>query len=170
MRLTTRVCHSKSIVESGERQAQTKRPYIKKRQKFDLLPEISRKLHYELEIKLEALKRYSNNCKFNIIEYIDKRIGVVAAGISYQYAKEVFGDRASYLKVGFSNPMPLDKIREFAKEVETLYVIEELEPDMEEQIRLDPAFPVLVRASFLSAASSILGSSPGRFWASKSQR
>ena len=71
----------------------------------------------------------------NFIEWNDKKIGVISSGIAYEYAKEVFGSAASYLKLGFTYPLPMDKIRSFAQEVETLYVIEELEPFMEEQIK-----------------------------------
>lgn len=134
-RMTTRVCHSKSIVEMGERQAVDKKTYTKNLQKYDLVPAVSRKLHVALEDKLKRLEVFANETDLNYIEWNDKKIGIIAAGIAYQYAQEVFGEKASYLKLGFTYPLPMDKIRAFANEVETLYVIEELEPFMEEQIK-----------------------------------
>lgn len=134
-RMTTRVCHSKSIVAIGERQAVDKKPYAKNLQKYDLVPAVSRKLHVTLEEKLKELEAFSNQTSLNYIEWNSKKIGIIAAGIAYQYAQEVFGDTASYLKLGFTFPLPMEKIRAFANEVECLYVIEELEPFMEEQIK-----------------------------------
>ncbi len=135
MRTTTRVNHSKSMVEEGEKLPQVKKPYVKNLQKYDAVPAVSRKLHVELEKKLVMLEKFSNETTLNFIQWNDKKIGVIASGIAYQYAKEVFGDSASYLKIGFSYPLPIDKIRDFAGEVDKLYVIEELEPYMEDQIK-----------------------------------
>lgn len=134
-RMTTRVCHSKSIVAIGERQAVDKKPYAKNLQKYDLVPAVSRKLHVTLEEKLKELEAFSNQTSLNYVEWNSKKIGIIAAGIAYQYAQEVFGNTASYLKLGFTFPLPMEKIRAFANEVECLYVIEELEPFMEEQIK-----------------------------------
>jgi len=134
-RMTTRVCHSKSLVEFGERQEIAKKPYVKNLQKFDLVPAVSRKLHVILEGKLKELEAFSNETSLNVIQWNDNKIGIISAGAAYQYAQEVFGTTASYLKIGFSYPLPMEKIRAFAQKVETLYVIEELEPFMEEQIK-----------------------------------
>jgi len=134
-RMTTRICHSKSIVEFGERQQAAKKPYVKNLQKYYLVPAISRNLHVILEGRLKALEAFSNETPLNFIQWNDKKIGIISAGAAYQYAQEVFGTTASYLKIGFSYPLPMEKIRAFAQEVETLYVIEELEPFMEEQIK-----------------------------------
>ena len=65
----------------------------------------------------------------------DKKIGIISSGVAYQYAKDVFGDKASYLKLGFTYPLPMEKIKEFSEQVETLYVIEETEPYIEEQMK-----------------------------------
>ncbi|MBP2654111.1 MAG: Indolepyruvate ferredoxin oxidoreductase [Firmicutes bacterium] len=134
-RMTTRVCHGKSLVETSERRQVEPKPYVKNLQKYDLIPAVSRKLRVGLEEKLKQLEEFSNNTNLNFIEWKDKRIGVISSGVAYQYAREVFGDQASYLKLGFTNPLPLDKIKAFAKEVGTLYVVEELEPFIEEQIK-----------------------------------
>lgn len=135
VRVTTRVCHSKSLIEIGERLEVGKKPYVKNLQKFDLVPAVSRKLHLEVEKRLKNLQAFSEETDLNFIEWNDKKIGIVSAGVSYQYAKEVFGTSASYLKLGFTYPLPIEKIKAFAAEVEILYVIEELEPFMEEQIK-----------------------------------
>ncbi len=134
-RMTTRICHSKSPVIEGERNEPVKKPYVKNTNKYDLVPSVSKALHYVLEDKLKRLQEYSENTSLNYFEWNDKKIGVVSSGVAYQYAQEVFGDKASYLKLGFTFPLPMKKIKEFAKEVDTLYVIEELEPFMEEQIK-----------------------------------
>ncbi len=134
-RVTTRICHSKSLVKTSERQGAVKKPYVRNVQKYDLVPATSRKLHVAVEARLKALEAFANETELNFTEWHDKKIGIIAAGVAYQYAKEVFGDKASYLKLGFTFPLPMAKIRAFAKEVGTLYVVEELEPFMEEQIK-----------------------------------
>jgi len=134
-RMTTRICHSKSLVEFGDRQEVTKKPYVKNLQRNYLVPAISQRLHIILEERLKQLEAFSNQTNLNFIQWNDKKIGIISAGAAFQYAQEVFGTTASYLKIGFSYPLPMEKIRAFAQEVETLYVIEELEPFMEEQIK-----------------------------------
>ena len=134
-RMTTRVCHSKSLVELGERQEFTPIPYVKNRMKNDPVPAISKKLRVKMLERDRKLTEFSNNCPYNYAEYSEgTKIGIVASGVSYQYAKEVFGDNVSYLKLGMTNPLPMDLIREFRNNVETLYVIEELDPYLEDQL------------------------------------
>lgn len=135
LRMTTRVCHSKTLVEFGEKIEAPKKPYVKNIGKYYPVPAVSRRLHVILEEKLKKLEDYSNETKLNYFEWNDKKIGIISSGIAYQYSKEVFGNRASYLKLGFTYPLPMKKIREFANNVETLYVIEELEPFIEEQLK-----------------------------------
>jgi indolepyruvate ferredoxin oxidoreductase, alpha subunit len=134
-RMTTRVSHSKSLVEAGERTPIEKKPYVKDLQKYDLVPAVSRVLHRKVEERLKALEKFSNETSMNFIEWNDKAIGIISAGVVYEYAKEVFGNSASYLKLGFTYPLPMEKIKQFAAQVKTLYVIEELEPYLEEQIK-----------------------------------
>ena len=134
-RMTTRVCHSKSLVEFKEREEREKKPYVKNFAKYSLIPAHAKKLHYVVEDRLKKLASYSEQTPLNYIEWNDKHIGVITSGISFQYAKEVFGDKASYLKLGFTNPLPIEKIKTFAKAVGTLYVIEELDPFLEIQIK-----------------------------------
>lgn len=134
-RMTTRVCHSKSIVEFGLRTEAVKKPYEHNNAKYDLIPAVARKLHIELEEKLLVLEEFANITELNYVEWNDKSVGVISSGIAYEYAKEVFGSKASYLKLGFTYPLPMNKIKEFAEQVKTLYVIEELEPFIEEQLK-----------------------------------
>jgi indolepyruvate ferredoxin oxidoreductase alpha subunit len=109
--------------------------YKKNPGKYVASPATAKKLHPIVEDKLVALEKFSNETPLNRVEMNDKKIGIITSGVSYQYAKEVFGDTVSYLKLGFTFPLPMQKIAEFAKEVETLYVIEELEPFIEEQMK-----------------------------------
>ncbi|MCD6435517.1 MAG: indolepyruvate ferredoxin oxidoreductase subunit alpha [Clostridiales bacterium] len=135
LRMTTRICHSKTIVQFGEREEGIKKPYVKNLQKYDAVPSVARVLHAKVEQRLIKLEEYSNNSPLNYFEWNDKKIGIISSGIAFQHAKEVFKDTVSYLKLGYTYPLPFKKIEEFANQVETLYVIEELEPFIEEQIK-----------------------------------
>lgn len=135
LRVTTRICHSKGIVEESDRKEVGIKEYKKNIAKYVATPANGRKLHVILEEKLKALEEYSNNTPINKFEWNNKDIGIITAGVAYQYAKEVFGENASYLKLGFTFPLPKEKMREFASQVKKLYVIEELEPYMEEEIK-----------------------------------
>ncbi len=134
-RVTTRICHSKSVVELEDRKEVDFKPYSRNAPKFVATPAHVKRARLEVEKRLKALEEYANKSPLNKVEYNDKKIGVITASIAYQYAKEVFGEDASYLKLGFTFPLPMDLIKEFAANVETLYIIEELEPFMEEQIK-----------------------------------
>lgn len=134
-RMTTRVCHSKGLVEIGERLADSKQPYVKNLAKYDLIPAVSKVLRAQLEERLQKLTAFADETTLNYFEWNDTKVGIISSGVAYQYAREVFGDKASYLKLGFTYPLPEKKIREFAAKVETLYIVEELEPYLEEQIK-----------------------------------
>lgn len=135
LRLSTRVSHSQSLVSVEEREERDLRPYKKEIPKNVMMPAMAKGRHVVVEKRMEALAAFSDETDLNAIEYGDKKIGVIAAGIAYQYAKEALGDRASYLKLGMIYPLPERKIRDFAESVEILYVIEELDPVIEEQCR-----------------------------------
>ncbi|AKA71898.1 indolepyruvate ferredoxin oxidoreductase subunit alpha [Clostridium scatologenes] len=135
-RSTTRVSHSKSIVELGERKESEVKPYEKDIAKYIMIPAHSKKKHYEVEERLNKLKEYSNNCSLNKMEMVDSKIGIVTSGISYQYVKEVFGDKVSVLKIGMSYPLPDKMMKEFASKVEKIYVIEENEPYLENALKV----------------------------------
>ena len=136
IRMTTRVCHSKSIVELEDRQTVEPREYVKNAAKYVPVPANSPALVKHSYQKLEDLKAFSETTRFNFEELHDTRIGIVCSGCSYYYAKEVFGERASYYKVGFVNPLPIEGIRAFAGKVDSLYVIEETDPLIEHELRL----------------------------------
>jgi indolepyruvate ferredoxin oxidoreductase alpha subunit len=134
-RMTTRICHSKSRVEFGDRISVPVRPYKKNLPKYDLVPANARVLRHVVENRLKKLEEFSNHTELNYVEWNDRKTGIISSGVAYQYAKEVLGDSVSYLKLGFTFPLPMDKIRQFAREVENLIVVEELEPFIEDQIK-----------------------------------
>lgn len=134
-RTTTRVCHSKTVVEVNEKIEKAIKPYEKDIKKYIMTPAHSRAKHYEVEDRLEALRKYSNSSKLNRIEMGDTQIGIITSGISYEYCREVLGDNASYLKIGFAYPLPDELIREFAAKVDKLYVVEENDPFLEDAIK-----------------------------------
>lgn len=134
-RTTTRVSHSKSIVELGERQEVGVKEYKKNTKKYVMIPAHARAKHYEVEERLARLQDYSNDCPLNKIEWGCKKLGIITSGISYQYAKEVFGENASYLKIGMSYPLPNKMIEKFAKAVDKVLVIEENDPFIENYVK-----------------------------------
>ena len=134
-RTTTRISHSKSLVELGERREAEPRPYERNIPKNNCSPAYAYQKHPKVERMLAALEEYGNTSSLNRTEMGDGEVGVITAGISYQYAKEVFPAGTSFLKLGLTYPLPMRLIRDFASKVKTLYVIEELEGFMEEQIK-----------------------------------
>ena len=138
-RTTTRVCHSKGLVEFGERTEHAAPTYQRNVRKFVCTPAHAYMNHPLVEERLAKLAEYGCTRALenglNKLEPGDGKVGVITASISYQYAKEVFPEGTSFLKLGLTFPLPMDLIRDFAKKVEKLYVIEELEPFMEEQIK-----------------------------------
>ena len=138
-RTTTRVCHSKGLVEFGERTEHVAPEYKRNTRKYICAPANAYANHPLVEERLVKLAEYGCTTALenglNKLELGDGKVGVITASISYQYAKEVFPEGTSFLKLGLTFPLPMDLIRDFAKKVEKLYVIEELEPFMEEQIK-----------------------------------
>ena len=134
-RTTTRVSHSKSLVSFGEREEAEPFTYTRNNPKFNCSPANAYRNHAKVEKNLAALREYSNRCPLNRVEMKGTKVGVISASIAYLYAKDVFPEDTSFLKLGLTNPLPMDLIRDFASKVEKLYVIEELEPFMEEQIK-----------------------------------
>ena len=135
IRMTTRVCHSKSIVELTDRAEQQPKTWEKNPAKYVCLPAIARKLRVNLEKSMEKLAAYSETTPFNRMEMGDTRVGVIASGICYYYAKEVFGEEASYLKLGFTNPLPAGLIKDFCSKVDKVYILEENDPYIEEFVK-----------------------------------
>lgn len=135
LRLTTRVCHSKSIVTLEEPLPKHVGVYETDIAKRAMLPANAIKRHVILEENLKKAEEYSNHCPINRIEYNDKKTGIVTSGISYQHAKEVFGDSVSYLKLGLTNPMPGEMIDEFCNACEEIIVVEEGDPFIEQAVK-----------------------------------
>lgn len=135
LRLTTRIAHSSSIVELGEREDVPVKEYKKDFQKYAMLPACAIKRHVVVEDRQKAEAEWADTAPVNTVEYNDTKIGVICAGITYQYAKEALGDKVSYLKLGCVYPLPDNLIREFASKVDTLYVLEQLDPFIEEHVR-----------------------------------
>ncbi len=135
-RMSTRVCHSKSIVELSDRVEVGVKEYTRNTRKTIMVPAHSRPRHFEVEAIFEKMEEeYANDTPLNTVEYNSKKIGVIASGISYQHSKDVFGEDASYLHIGLLNPLPRKMIKEFADQVDELYIIEENEPFIETQVR-----------------------------------
>ncbi len=134
-RTTTRVCHSKSLVGLSSREEPAQREYAKDLRKNLMTPGNSRPKHHVVEQRLEKLAEYAETSPLNFREGRSKAVGIITTGIAYQYAREVFGSRASYLYIGFCYPLPLQKIKQFARGVDTLLIIEENEPFIEDEVR-----------------------------------
>lgn len=134
VRTTTRLAHSQGLVSLDEREEVADKPYVKDIRKTVMMPMNAIKRHLAVEKRLQAMAEDANTMEINRIEYRDKNIGVITSGIPYQYVREALPE-ASVLKLGLVHPLPRKLIEEFAASVKTLYVVEELEPVMEEQIR-----------------------------------
>ena len=134
-RLTTRLCHSKGIVECEDRKEVGIKEYVKDAPKYVTVPANSRVLRGKVEERLYNLEKFSNETDLNSIELNDTKVGVIASGMCINFAKEVFGNDVSYLKLGFTFPMPDEKIKEFASKVEKIYVIEENDEFIEEHVK-----------------------------------
>ena len=135
IRLTTRVAHSRSIVNIGERNDIGVKEYVKNPGKYVMMPAMAKKRHIVVEDRMVAEREWAETASINTVEYNDKKIGVISSGICYQYAKEALGDRVSYLKLGCVNPLPIELIKNFAANCDKVYVLEELDPFIEEHCK-----------------------------------
>lgn len=131
IKMCTRVAHSQSVVETADRVTPETKKYEKNIAKYVMMPGNAIKRHPFVEDRMRRLAEYANNCYFNRVEMGDTKLGIITSSTSYQYAKEVFGDKASILKLGMINPLPKDLILDFASKVEKLVIIEELDPIIE---------------------------------------
>ena len=134
-RTTTNISHSKSLCTFSEREEAEPFTYERNQRKYNCAPANAYRNHPKVEANLKALAEYGETCPLNKVEYRGGKVGVITASIAYQIAKDVFPEDTSFLKLGLTYPLPMGLIREFASKVETLYVIEELEGFMEDQIR-----------------------------------
>ncbi len=139
LRLTTRVSHSRSLAEISDRVDNGLKPYEKNAPKYVMVPANAKVKHVEVEKRIlnqiEYCETEAVENGLNSIEYNDKKIGVITAGICYEYAKEALGDKASYLKLGCVYPLPEKLIKDFCAECETVYVLEELDDYIETHCR-----------------------------------
>lgn len=134
VRTTTKLSHSQSLVELEERVVPEDKPYVKDVKKYVMMPSSAIGRHVFVEEREKKMAEDAPDFFVNRVEYRDKKIGFITSGIPYQYVREACPE-ASVLKLGIINPLPERLIREFAKNVEVLYVYEELEPVIEEQVR-----------------------------------
>ena len=135
-RTTTRTSHSKSIVELGERPALE--PLLKMKKnwtKYTMMPANAIVRHPIIEQRLVILAEYAETSPLNRVEMGDKRVGIVCSGAAYGYTREAYPE-ASILKLGMTYPLPPKLIADFRAQVEKLYVVEELDPFLEDLIRL----------------------------------
>lgn len=135
MRMTTRVCHSKSLVVTGERSGDEPKKYVSNPAKFAMLPANARVRHVKVEENLKALEEYSCSSPLNRVEMNDTSVGIICSGICYMHAREAFGDKASYLKLGITYPVSEKLVREFCAAVDKVYVVEEGEPYLENTVK-----------------------------------
>ena len=135
LRMCTRISHSQSIVERGERHEVPKKEYHKDPQRV-MMTTNSLKAHYRVEERTKAMTELAETTDLNRTELgEDRSVGIITSSTTYQYVREVFGEKASVLKLGLSWPMPVQKIRDFAAQVDKVLVIEELEPIIENHCR-----------------------------------
>lgn len=154
LRSTTRISHSKSLVTVSSREERPLLPYSKDILKYVMVPGNALRRQPEVLSRHARIEAYVETSPLNRIEWGDRRIGVITAGIAYQYVKDAYPD-VSVLKLGITYPLPVNLIREFAKGVETVVVIEELEPFLYENVLLTGVEAVhsgLPRVGELSAA------------------
>ena len=136
IRVTTRVCHSKGLVELCDRVEKPIVPYVKNAKKYVDVPANARIRRLEVEKHLDALKKVSDETSLNFVEDNGKDVGVISSGMCYHYAKEVFEDQANYLKIALSYPMPMQKIADFCKGLKKVYIIEENDEIIEEAVKI----------------------------------
>jgi indolepyruvate ferredoxin oxidoreductase alpha subunit len=137
LRLTTRICHSSTPVELGEQRKvePTLTKFPRNPAKYVVVPTNARKMHPVIEERIRLLAGFAETFPFNRIEWRDTGLGIVTCGVAYQYAREVFPD-ASVLRLGMTYPVPPRLVRDFSARVDRLVVIEELDPFLEEELRL----------------------------------
>ena len=133
-RTTTRLAHSQGLVELQERVVPEDKVYEKNIQKNVMMPGNAKIRHIEIEKRNLELAEAANTLPINRVEMNDTKIGVITSGIPYQYVKEAMPE-ASVLKLGMVNPLPRKLIEDFASKVDTLYIVEELDPVIEEQVK-----------------------------------
>ncbi len=135
VRLSTRVSHSQSLVELGEREQHPVKPYEKNIPKHVMMPAMAKGRHVVVEERTRALAAWAETAAVNTVENNGSRIGVITAGIAYEYAREALGDSVNYCKLGMVWPLPTGLLTDFAAQCDTVYVVEELDPFLENECK-----------------------------------
>lgn len=135
VRMSTRIAHSQSIVQTGERIVPPAVPYEKKPQKYIMMPGNAKRRHPIVEQKIKDLEAMGEDTFLNRVEMGGTELGIITSGTSYQYVKEVFGDTVSVLKLGLVYPLPTKLIKDFAAKVKRLIVVEELDSIFEDHCK-----------------------------------
>ena len=135
IRLTTRVSHSQSLVDIFSPDHVNLKPYEKNAAKYVMMPANAIKRHVDVEERMNKIREFAEKTDLNKVEMHSDEIGVITSGAAFMYAKEALGDNASYLKIGMPYPLPERLILNFAARVKKLYVIEELDPVIEEHCK-----------------------------------
>lgn len=133
-RTTTRLAHSQGLVTLENRKVPEDKPYVKDIRKTVMMPGNAKLRHIEIEKRNKELAEAANTLPINRVEMNDTKIGVITSGIPYQYVKEALPN-ASVCKLGLVNPLPRKMIEDFASKVDKLYIVEELDPVIEEQVK-----------------------------------
>jgi indolepyruvate ferredoxin oxidoreductase alpha subunit len=134
LRMTTRISHTKSIVEHGEPVSVSERKFVKDPSKYVMIPANAKVRHQVVNQRLADLRKFTETTEWNREELNDSPVGIIAGGVSYQHAKEV-APEFDYFKIGFGYPLPLDRIRKFVAAHKIVLVVEELEPFYEDQLK-----------------------------------
>ena len=134
-KMCTRIAHSQSITEPGERAAVEHKPYEKNISKYVMAPANAIRRHPFVEQRMKDLEKWSETSGVNRIEDVGARTGIITSSTSYQYVKEVLDDSVNILKLGMVNPLPGDMIKKFAEGLEKLIIVEELDPVIETFVR-----------------------------------
>ena len=135
LKMCTRVSHSQALVETGNRVEPPAKPYEKNIAKYVMMPGNAKRRHPVVEERTRKLIAWAETAPVNRVEMGGTALGIITASTSYQYVKEVFGDSVSVLKLGMTNPLPVELIRNFAAKVDRLAVVEELDPIIENHCR-----------------------------------
>ena len=136
LKMCTRVAHSQSLVETADRAERAPIPYEKNIAKYVMMPGNAIRRHPVVEERTRKLAAYAETSPLNRLEEgSDRALGIITSSTSYQYVKEVFGDRYPVLKLGMVWPLPKQKILDFAASVDKVAVVEELDPFLEDFCR-----------------------------------
>ncbi|MBR4642994.1 MAG: indolepyruvate ferredoxin oxidoreductase subunit alpha [Selenomonadaceae bacterium] len=134
IKMCTRVAHSQSVVETGER-VEVSKAYEKNIAKYVMMPGNAKRRHPIVEERTKKLIEFAETTPINRVEFFTDELGIITSSTCYQYVKEVFGEGASVLKLGMINPLPVELIKNFAAKVKRLVVVEELDPIIENHVK-----------------------------------